>query len=238
MKLLPAIPVLITLFLFSCGPVNEDPVQPELILLREAVSLEELLKWEMVGIGEKSHDEQEDVLKLTEGKYSKGLVLLSPIHFGENVTLRFQIKPLQREGICVVILSASDMKTGGEVKVPKGYDGNFDFWTADEATVRNYVFAFHTGYHQPFAFIRKNPGFEELAKKKDTVTKEKWYDIEVGRRGILLWLKIDGKTLLEVLDQEPRGLPAGQFGFRLRGSGDGSFSVLFKEVVVETLTPP
>ena len=42
-----------------------------------------------------------------------------------------------------------------------------------------------------------------------------YYDVEVGRVGKLVWLKVDGKTVVQCTD--PNILPGGHLGIRLRG---------------------
>ncbi len=197
------------------------------------VSVHDLARWHLLGIGEAEVIAEEQALRLTEDPDSKGVVLLSPEKYGREIVIKFMAKPLQHEGVIVVFLSASAIK-GEEIEVPDGYDGSFAFWIAPDASVQNYAFAFHTGYHQPNAFLKRNPGFTELASAKDIATEEVWHQIEIGRSGPRLWLKIAGKPVLEANDSAGQGLPPGHIGLRLRGPGDGSFSCLFKNFVIET----
>lgn len=197
------------------------------------ISVHDLAQWRLLGIGEAEVIPEKQALRLTEGPDSKGVVLLSPEKYGREIVIKFMAKPLQHEGIIVVFLSASAIK-GEEIEVPDGYDGSFAFWIAPDASVQSYAYAFHTGYHQPNAFLKRNPGSIELTSAKDIATEEVWYQVEIGRDGSRLWLNIDGKAVIEASDAG-QGLPPGHIGLRLRGPGDGSFSCLFKNFVIETL---
>jgi hypothetical protein len=94
------------------------------------------------------------------------------------------------------------------------------------------IFGFHTGYHQPNAFLTRNPGFIDLARAPDKAIGEKWHDVEIGRKGRKLWMKINGKTILDAKDPHTPPLPGGQIGLRLRGPGNGTFSCLYKDLSV------
>ncbi len=199
------------------------------------IAISELLNWELVGIGSKAVDQDQNALKLTEGKDSKGIVLLSRESLEENLTLKFKVKPLQYEGVCVIILSASNID-GDPLLIPADHDGNFGFWKSDTAEIQSYTFAFHTGYHQPNAFLTKNPGFTDLARETDIAMDQVWYEIEMGKRGDQLWLKVDDQLVLSARDHGP-SLPGGKLGLRLRGPGDGTFSCLFKDLSYTTADP-
>lgn len=58
-----------------------------------------------------------------------------------------------------------------------------------------------------------------------------WYDIETGRQGVKVRLKIDGVTVASGTDTG-NGIPGGRIGLRLRGPGDGSFTSLYKDLTV------
>jgi hypothetical protein len=148
-----------------------------------------------------------------------------------NIVLTFSVKPEKYEGVCVVFLSASD-KNSGILKIPTDNDGSLPWWS--EGTVQNYMFAFHTGFHQPNIFIRKNPGSMDIIQTKDIVSGQKWYNVEIGRKGPHLWLKVDGKIAAEGNDPDGNGLPGGNIGIRLRGPGDGSYSCLFRDFEIKT----
>ncbi len=189
---------------------------------------EDLARWTLVGIGSAQVDPGENALRLSEGKGSKGITLVSPETFGKTVILRFAVKALEAKGVNVILLSISDNKTGGSPALPAKSDGNMDFWTSGD--VSNYMAAFHTGFHQPNSYIRKNPGNMSVAEAADIATAEAWYDLEIGRKGAKLWLKVNGALVCEGEDKDPTTLGGGGVGFRLRGPGDGTYSCLIKDV--------
>jgi len=195
----------------------------------ERVSLDELAGWLFLGMGEVKVDEAEKAVFMSEAEDSKGVTLVSPRSYGENVSVSFRVKPLTFHSVNVVILSASDRETGGDFGIPSDYDGGFGFWT--EGNVRNYIFAFHNAAHDRLPFIVKNPGMELLAEAEKHVTDENWHDVRVSRAGDTLTLEIDGKVVAEGKDPEG-GPPGGKIGFRLRGTPGNPASALFKDVVV------
>jgi hypothetical protein len=193
------------------------------------ISLVELAQWHLFGPGKVELLKEEQAVRLVEGRGSSGVVLLSPRVYGKRMVARFKVKPEIHESICVVFTSASAVD-GKEIIVPEGYNGNFDFWRGPNVSVKSYTFAFHTGYHQPNAFLIKNPGPVELAKSRDIATDQRWYTVEIGRDDARLWMRIDGKIVLEGTDDPVTGLLGGHFGLRVRGPGDGRAAVLYKDM--------
>ena len=191
---------------------------------------EDLSRWTVVGIGSAEVDPAEKALRLIEGKDSKGITLVSPDRFDKDFIFRFSAKPLQAKGVNIVLLAISDKDSGGPAGLPAQSDGAMGLWTS--GSIADYMAAFHTGFHQPNSFIKRHPGDVLLAEARDIATAEAWYDVEFGRRGTRLWLKINGTIVCEGVDKEP-ALPAGgSVGFRLRGPGDGTYACLFKDVRV------
>ncbi|MDD8016043.1 MAG: neutral/alkaline non-lysosomal ceramidase N-terminal domain-containing protein, partial [Acidobacteriota bacterium] len=191
-------------------------------------SPEDLSRWNLVGIGTVQVDGDQEALRLSEGKESKGITLVSPDRFEKNIVLRFAAKSLQSKGVSVILLSISDKETGGPASLPDRSDGNMGFWTS--GNVSNYLAAFHTGYHQPNSYIRRNPGDLLISQARDVATSEEWYDIEFGREDSRLWLKVNGETVCEGVDRGLAELGGGAVGFRLRGPGDGTYSCLIRDV--------
>ena len=204
------------------------------LLYSQPISERTLAKWKLLGIGEVAIDNSSDSVQLTESNNSKGAMLLSNNMFPKNSVLKFEVKPLSANGVLVVLISASGAQTDGEISVPDNYDGNWEFWKSQESTVQSYAFAFHTRFHQPYAFVKRNPGFREIQKNFDLATSENWNAVEISRNQGTLTLKINGRTVLEEEDTGPE-LPKGFIAFRIRGPGDGSFSALYRNVTVEAL---
>jgi len=190
----------------------------------------DLVRWRLLGRGEVGVDESENAVRFTEGAGSKGVTLVSPGTYGKNVIVSFKVKPLTYEGVNVIFLSASDKDSGGEIRIPEGHDDNFGFWS--EGNVQCYMFAFHNGYHDSKPFIKKNPGMTDIAVADDLVMGERWHTVETGRRGSKLWIKIDGNAVAEGVDTDGESFPGGKVCFRLRGPGDGTFTSLYKDVVI------
>lgn len=188
----------------------------------------DLLHWTAVGIGSARIDKIAKALRLTEGKGSKGITLVCPDRFAQNVVFRFEAKPLQPNGVNVILIAISDRATGGPAPLPAHSDGNLSIWTS--GSLSNYMAAFHTGFHQPNSYIKRNPGEILIAEAADAATEETWYDIEFSRQKDKLWLKVNGKLVCEGYDRSPEALPGGSVGLRLRGPGDGTYSCLFRNV--------
>jgi hypothetical protein len=191
----------------------------------------DVARWRLLGIGDVSQEAEGSILRLREGRDSKGVVLLSPRVFPSDCVLRFQVRPERHEGVNVVFFSVSE-RPGAESEFPEGYDGNLRLWQGNDAPVQSYMIAFHTGYHQPNAFVRRNPGIVELAAAPDVVTRETWHQIEIGRAERRIWLKVDGEPVLDAVDTGASPLPGGRIGLRLRGPGDGTFSSLYRDFEV------
>ncbi len=190
----------------------------------------DLSGWKVVGGGSIEALDNDEGYRLREGTDSNGVTLVSPDSYGPNVVLTFRVKPEQREGVCVVFLAASD--STGQLEIPPDNDGSIGFWS--EGSVRNYMIAFHTAYHQPNLFIRKNPGLVDIAQTPDVAVNEEWYDMEIGKQGPRVWVSVNGTMALEGIDPDGTGLPGGRIGIRLRGPGDGSYSCLVRDVSIRT----
>jgi len=207
-------------FSAACIAENQKPVN--------------LLNWRVLGVGTAESEESDSAVRLTEGAYSKGVVLLSPSTYGQRVVVTFEVKPLVHELICVLFLSASSI-AGPEIDPGEDYDGNFDYWRGTQAQVSSYTFAFHTGFHQPYAFVIRNPGPVELDKRRDLAVEQRWYQVEFGREGKEVWLNVDGQELLRGVDPTEGALPGGHIGFRIRGPGNGSAAALYRNVYIRDL---
>ena len=232
--------ILIPLFVWSCSSEDKSgqeaapqPVMPKMSQAEsiETIPVKELATWRFFGTGVISIDETENALLMSEGPDSKGVTLVSPKKYGQSVVVSYKIKPLSYESVHVLILSASEKDTGGDITAPRDYDGNFDFWTA--GNVQDYVFALHNAAHNRKPFITKNPGVNLIVEAGAEATGERWHDVEIGRHGSHLFMKIDGKMVIEGMDPVSGGLPGGVIAFRLRGVPGKAASILIKDVVIK-----
>ncbi|MCE5251766.1 hypothetical protein LLG96_16275 [bacterium] len=196
----------------------------------KTIPVAELAKWPFYGIGNVSIDQAENALRVAESDSSKGVMLVSPESYASRVVVSFKVKPSTFESVNVVVISASDKTTGGDFLIPSDYDGNFGFWTQEN--VQNYVFAFHNAAHDRKPFIVRDPGMVLLAEAETHVTGERWNEIEIGRDGSHVFMKIDGKTIIDAADTAQPELPGGKICFRLRGTPGNNASALFKDVVI------
>lgn len=195
------------------------------------ISKNEFKYWTLVGIGEVHITE--DQLKITESKKSKGVVFISQKKLPENYHLSFEVKPNQYKGVLVFLTNISDKETSEMPTFPKNYNGAWGFWKSKSSKIKSYAYAVHTTFHQPYAFLRKNPGFKELQKVRDTFNDQNWHRVEITKNKGHLRLMIDSKALLETTDPEP--LPPGFFGLRLRGPGNGSFNAKYRHMTLKKI---
>jgi len=228
--------VFIAVFSTLIGLVGCAQSAPDSRALSEA----DLAEWRMLGVGEVLIAPEEGVdLRLEEGADSLGVMLMAPEATGETYRLSFDVRPSGFEGVIVVLTSAAMVEGGGAPEVPEDYRGDWDYWKSDDSPVRSYAWAMHTGFHQPNAFLRRNPGFETLALEPDPMTagagaqtyEPRWHSVVIRKKGDLLKLKIDGKTILETTDTEGL-LGGGHVLLRLRGPGDGSFHADYRNIVL------
>ena len=229
------------MFLFGCsgeqvpdsqnGSGTKTVPLPKAAAGEDKVGISEFAKWQFLGMGDVQIDESEGAVSMSEAEGSKGVTLVSQKSYSQNVVVSFKVKPASYQSVNVVMLSASYKYTGEEIKVPADYDGSFGFWTL--GYVQNYLFAFHNAAHGQKPFIVKDPGLFRLAEADEHVTGERWHDVEIGRNGLKLWMKIDGTVIAEAVDTDSKGLPGGKICFRLRGTEDSAASALFKDVVIK-----
>lgn len=196
-------------------------------LRAEAVSTEVIAEtWSTYGQGVVRH--QNRMLFLQEAEGSKGVGVMSPDAYGENVVLRFDVMPMNPASVCVAILSASNQK-GGALVIPAGYDGSLGLWTRD---TDNYFFAFHNMAHDRTPFLVRFPEGGQLAEhEKNVMQAGVFYRVEVGRAGGKLWMTVDGKKLFENNDAHP--LAGGHAGFRIRGINGMAAACLIRNVSIE-----
>jgi len=175
---------------------------------------------------------QNRMLFLQEAEDSKGVGVVSPEAYGENVVVRYELMPMNPASVCVAVLSASDDGESGKLTIPEGYDGNGGFWFRE---AHNYFFAFHNMAHDREPFVVRAGGGGQIAEADANVMQAGvFHTVEVGREGGKLWLSVDGKRLLEGEDADPLG--GGHVGFRIRGINGQAAACLIRNVSI-TETP-
>ncbi|TKG96883.1 hypothetical protein EYV94_00170 [Puteibacter caeruleilacunae] len=198
---------------------------------KEVVSPQDLAKWDFYGLG-KAYTEVHNQFCITEADVSKGAMIVSPKRYGENIIVRYKAMTLTHAAVLVAMLSASDHGKSTGLTVPENHDGAMPFWR-DE--VDCYFFAFRNGPHNFTPFVRKYPKKDNTAlgsAEENVMYAGKFHDIEVGRIGKKLWLKIDGSLMFDAVDEKP--LTEGRIAFRTRGTAGFKAAFLMKDLEIYT----
>jgi hypothetical protein len=196
-------------------------------LMKTTVSSNELSNWNVLGKGkvEKSGSQ----IAMQESDDSKGIMLLSPDVYDNDVIVRYKAMALTPATVFVAVLAASDEGESEDLTIPDDYDGNFNFWTKE---IENYVFAFKNAPHGVTPFIIKSPNVKQnlAIASENTMIAGVYYDIEVGKYQGKLWLAIDGKKVLEAEEKEPWG--RGHVALRIRGTAGFKAGCLIKDLEI------
>jgi len=195
----------------------------------EEVTVDELLEWRLLGAGSatKAMGEQ---LFLEETDQSQGVMLLSPTYYQGDIVVRYKALALSPASVFVTVLSATDISSN-HLTIPENYDGTMGFWTTG---ANNYFFAFKNAPHGGTPFIAKNPHAEQSANapEQDLMVAGVYYDIEIGRAGNNLWLLINGRKVIDMVDETP--ITNGHVAFRLRGTAGLKAIGLIKDLAIYT----
>lgn len=194
-------------------------------------SVKQLEEWTFYGKGSKLLEGHGQYLLKEDPADSKGVGLVSSQSYSTEVVMRYKVMALTPATILVAILSASDRGESTNLNLPENYDGTIKFWSGG---CDNYFFAFHNAAHNWPPFVRR---FDEKrtmldVAKKNVMQVGKYYAIEVGRKKNVIWLKIDGKSVLKFKDPNPYS--AGHLGFRIRGTAGEYAACLIKDLEIET----
>lgn len=172
---------------------------------------------------------QNRMLFMEEAEETSGVMVVSPEAYPANVTLRYELMPLNAASVCVAILSASDEGDGASLTLPDDYDGSMGVWVRE---IQNYFFAFHNMAHDRTPFLVRFPDGGQLAEHDENVIRNgEFHTIEVGRKDGKLWMSVNGKMLFEAEDAEPLG--PGHLAFRIRGINGQTAACLIRNVSVE-----
>lgn len=196
---------------------------------KREIANDELLNWKLLGIGKVSKIPGDQIC-LEEGDNSNGVMLLSPASYEKNIVLKYNILALTPATVFVSVLSAGGLGNDDQLAIPENYDGSMGFWVNQSD---NYFFAFKNDTHNSTPYVAKNPSFRMLDSSavEDKMVAGIYYNVEVGKMGNKLWLKIDGEKLFEATDQEPID-KGGRVSFRFRGTAGQKAIGLIKDVVI------
>lgn len=194
-------------------------------------SVKQLEEWTFYGMGIKKLEGHGQYLLKEDPIESKGVGLVSPQSYSTDVVMRYKVMALTPATVLVAILSASDRGESSSLNLPENYDGTIKFWSGG---CDNYFFAFHNAAHNWPPFVRR---FDEKRTMLDVAKKNvmhvgKYYAIEAGRKGDLIWLKIDGKTILK--HKDPKPYSGGHLGIRIRGTAGEYAACLIKDLEIVT----
>lgn len=196
------------------------------------LSPEDLFNWSFYGQGTKLVESHNSFFMKEDPAQSEGVMIVSPESYGENVVVKYDVMTLTPASVLVAILSASNPGSDAGLTIPEDYDGSMNLWIND---VESYFYAFRNGPHNFTPFIRKYPvpaGQDPalVSYEKNIMHPGVFYAVELGRRGNKLWLKIDGKKILETTDNEAWG--GGHIAFRIRGTAGEYAACLIRNVEI------
>jgi hypothetical protein len=190
------------------------------------ITTDELLKWEFHGQGEMSQWGDQVILK--EAVDTKGVMLISPEKYAKDVVMRYKVMALTPATVLVSMLAMSDVGSVDELTLSDDYDGNMGLWIKEKD---NYFFAYKNAPHNATPFLRRYPNPGELISAKDnSMIAGVYYDVEVGKKGDLLWLSIDGKKIFKTKDESP--LKGGHVAVRIRGVKGFNAGCIIKEMTI------
>ncbi len=195
----------------------------------ETIPVHELLQWQSAGQGT-IETFRDRALQLTETEESEGLMIISPKSYGNQIVVRFSTMTLRPATVLVVMLSSSDGDGSGVLSIPEDFDGNLSNWNPEAS---DYFFAFHNAPHFRYPFVIRRQADSALLLQEASrsyMSVGRWHDVVCGRDGSQLWLKIDGKTVLNIKDPNP--LDGGSIALRIRGSGTERASAFFKDLTL------
>ena len=192
-----------------------------------AVSPEELAnQWTFHGEGSSAAQNRMFYMEETIG--SKGVMIVSPKTYEGDVTIRYELMPMNPASVCVAILYASDMGDAESLTMPAGYDGSMGHWINE---IDNYFFAFHNQAHdrKPFG-IRFATGNQLGEGEANVMRSGEFHTIEIRRRGEMFSLFVNDERLFEGRDPDP--LDSGHIAFRLRGISQHAASCLIRNLTI------
>jgi len=194
----------------------------------QEISTDELMNWDMTGKGELSVANRQ--VYLAESQGSAGVLLTSPIKYGIDLVVSYDVMALRPGTVLVALMSLSNTDDGG-LTFEDNYDANLKYIAN---STNAYMIAFLNSSHNRYPFInlfpaKNNPLVEE---DKSHMQPGVYYHIDVGREKDHIWLAIDGEKVIEAVDPDPLG--EGHFSFRIRGTAGETASCLIRNVKIYT----
>ncbi len=171
---------------------------------------------------------QNRMLFMQEAPDSSGVMVVSTEAYSENITLRYELMPMNAASVCVAILSASDNGEGTTLTLPEDYDGGMGPWTRD---IHNYFFAFHNAAHDRTPFAVRFPGGHPIGEyDKNVIRSGAFHNMEIVQRDGNLTLAVNGLTLFKGKASEP--LRGGHIAFRIRGINGMAAACLIRNITI------
>ena len=194
------------------------------------VPTDSLIKWTFYGTGVAKIDHQQVYLK--EYPNSVGVTLLSPKKYSGNVVMRYKLMPLTAATVCVAMLNIHN-QNNYDLAMPNYYNGYVQFWTQESS---GYFLAFHNLAHNQTPFVRRcdliNGTNDKLqSATQNAMIENRYYEVEVGKNGKRIWLKVDNNIVLDIED-EGKTFEKGYLALRIRGTADELASCLIKDLEI------
>lgn len=199
---------------------------------KEVTTSGDLAEWDFWGMG-KAFEFGGGSFCLTENDSTAGVLIVSPDSYSGDLVIRYKTLALTSATVLVVMHSISDLDSDKKLSIQEDYNGNMGLWVNDKD---NYFYAFRNAPHNLPPFIRRypQPGEEaQVLATENFMVPGLYYSIELGRIGNRLWLSVDGKKIVETVDESI--LPGGHVAFRIRGTAGFKAACLIKELEIYSL---
>ncbi len=204
-------------------------ISVQLFAQTKEYSPQDLEKWVTIGEGNGFVTHGQFFMEEVEG--SKGFMLLSPEKYND-VIVRYEVMTLNPATVLVALLNASDIGATTDLTLAENSD-SFGFWTSQ---VEDYMFGFRVMAHNSTPFLRKHPAEagqnSQIGLAEEDVMHSGWrHKVELGKEGKRLWMKIDGKTIIDVTDENP--LKEGKIAIRVRGTASELGKCMMRNLEIE-----
>lgn len=184
----------------------------------EAFTTNDLANWPTYGIGKATVQNNELIVEETKG--SDGFFLISPKPYVGDISITYKVKAMSESSVQIVLFSASDQGESLTLTLPTSNDLTPREVWAWRTTLEHYNLTFNNKSHgiKPFFFKNVSPyekGFR-LDQSENVMVPDKWYDVNITRKGTAITFTLDGKVIFEAKDHEP--LVGGHIMLRVSGT--------------------